>query len=434
MSSFLTTPAEICDQILGYLYRDELCNFSLCSKACRNLSLSSSYAGLKLTPESAVAFRDGGKFCSLRADVRKLYLEGKAYSDPDWEAQDGNSSIIARIEELRFCIESIRLFPSVRRVRITYSPHLWEKLRIALWKEVSALPNLKEVGFEAIPVGHFRDQDRNTHDDVYLLLLPATQEFIGSPERSVDEGGVEAFDTPTMRVEILRLYSRSMLLLRNEEQYFSNFPIRSSIDSLRELYITTGTVNLESGPGTLLFPNLVRLEINGHESSFVHSWIFKWISLHCPNIQSLGLMQRADGRASYLSPNDGDSSYPMPKLISLSLQWFSEYPIIGAGPGQPPKRYKRKQLEVLIRKFMDNGMEGLEKVKFLRRPAFGSPHHIIEGGCRITRDEIDGGRRRVRLWWKRPFYVRLGQKSFVEEEEEGQDSEDDLDENFPVGL
>ncbi|KAF3230455.1 hypothetical protein TWF192_009712 [Orbilia oligospora] len=441
MSSLLTTPAEITDQILGYLYKHDIGNFSLCSKACRKVALPSLFAGLDLTPESAAAFGDGAVFSSLRPDVRKLYLQGKVYSG---FGQEGNEDTVAYVETFRFCVESIRLFPSVRNIYIEYGSYLWENLCVALWREVSMLPNLKEVGRKVIPVGFYRGQYWKSYGDVYPHLSPITQSFVGSEEVHHDDEGVETSSKDSVRVpaglEVIRLYSRNTLLTRDEEPYFQGFPIKHSIESLRELHITAATINIESGPGTLIFPNVVKLSIDGHESSYIHHWVFQWVSRHCPNVRSLSMIKDTGYypfyAPPYFSPQDESPYFLMPKLVTLSLQWFLENPIPGAGPTQPPKKFKRRRLEALVREFMDQGMVGLKEVKFFRRPAFGSPDHIIEGGCRISKDEGSGGK--IRVWWKKPFYIMLGQKRFEEEEELGEsvegvdsDADDDLDENFP---
>ncbi|KAF3207375.1 hypothetical protein TWF679_008440 [Orbilia oligospora] len=441
MSSLLTTPAEITDQILGYLYKHDIGNFSLCSKACRKVALPSLFAGLDLTPESAAAFGDGAVFSSLRPDVRKLYLQGKVYSG---FGQEGNEDTVAYVETFRFCVESIRLFPSVRNIYIEYGSYLWENLCVALWREVSMLPNLKEVGRKVIPVGFYRGQYWKSYGDVYPHLSPITQSFVGSEEVHHDDEGVETSSKDSVRVpaglEVIRLYSRNTLLTRDEEPYFQGFPIKHSIESLRELHITAATINIESGPGTLIFPNVVKLSIDGHESSYIHHWVFQWVSRHCPNVRSLSMIKDTGYypfyAPPYFSPQDESPYFLMPRLVTLSLQWFLENPIPGAGPTQPPKKFKRRRLEALVREFMDQGMVGLREVKFFRRPAFGSPDHIIEGGCRISKDEGAGGE--IRVWWKKPFYIMLGQKRFEEEEELGEsvegvdsDADDDLDENFP---
>ncbi|TGJ67528.1 hypothetical protein EYR41_006652 [Orbilia oligospora] len=438
MSSLLATPAEICDQILGYLYKHDIGNFSLCSKACRKVALPSLFAGLDLTPESAAAFGDGAVFSSLRPDVRKLYLQGRVYSG---FGQEVNEDTVEYVETFRFCVESIRLFPSVRSIYIEYGSYLWENLCVALWREVSTLPNLKEVGRKVIHIGFYRGQYWKSYGDVYPQLSPITQSFVGSEEVNHDEDVETSKDVQMPGgLEVIRLYSRNTLLTRDEEPYFQGFPIKHSIESLRELHITALTVNIESGPGTLIFPNVVKFSIDGHESNYVHQWVFQWVSRHCPNVQSLSMIKDINSRPFYIppyfSPQEQAPYFPMPKLVTLSLQWFSEDPIPGAGPTQPPKKYKRRRLEALVREFMDQGMSGLEEVKFFRRPAFGSPNHIIEGGCRISKDEGGGGK--IRVWWKKPFYIMLGQKRFEEEEELGEsvegvdsDADDNLDENFP---
>ncbi|KAK6331738.1 hypothetical protein TWF718_002280 [Orbilia javanica] len=422
-------PVEICDEILSYLCNTDLKSFSECSRICRKLAAPFLFAGLALTPESAAAF-EAGVLCSVRSKVRKIYLKGKIYTG--FDPADGD--IAGYIETFRFCAKSLRLFPFVRKIYIEYGAYLWENLYLALWREISsALPNLKEVGLKVLR-GVPDSDDSGSYEGFYEKLSPETQQFVGPKDfwSSDEDLNIDQFHRS---LEVVRLYdSRVTSLYRDQSKYLQNFPIRSSVSSLRELYLTSPRIIIQNGPGTLTFPNLSKLEIRGLESNYVYASVLVWVSRHCPNLRSLGIRKHEKYRVSFISTGGSQTeSFQMPKVKELSLTW----PWNNPNPREHLSRYKRHDLDRFVRKLIDSGMDGLEEVRFFRIPAFGGSEDVIERSCRVTRDfggcnDDDDVQGRVRLWWRKPFYVKIGQGVLGEEEDDGEDSEDDLDDNLPL--
>ncbi|KAK6497693.1 hypothetical protein TWF481_012097 [Arthrobotrys musiformis] len=442
MSNLLTAPVEIWYEILGYLNKPDVANVSLCSKLSRNLVLPSLFAGLKLTPESAAAFGDG-ELCSLRGGVRKVYLIGTTYSGCHGESCDDT---VAYIETFRRCIESLRLFPALRGVCLEYGFYLWRNLYVAFWREISGLRGIREVEVVVVYSIPFRVHEWGRYEEVHAMLEPSTQQFVGSQTLSEGEANEEIGNIQIggSGLEVVRLSPKYRALrLDTIEKYFFDVPVKQSFSTLRELSITASRIanltnwptNTELGPQSdTYFPNLTNLEISA-QYNLGDRKLLSWISVHCPNLHTLGLITPADARYASTSVRIRyTSAFPMPKLAKLYLSWpWAPYTV---APSRQEGRFKRKELDAHVRKFISAGMYNLKEVVFLgRRDWMNDLKQFIVGGCGIEKHEVS---EKTMLLWKKSYYTEVVGRSGVrslelgEEDGGGVDSEDEFD-SPPLG-
>ncbi|KAK6345993.1 hypothetical protein TWF730_010328 [Orbilia blumenaviensis] len=430
-SSFLLSPAEIQDEILGYLCKTDLASFSSCSKKYREVTFPLLYAGLKVTPDSVAAFRDGGALASFRHCVRKLYLASKTYED--FEGQTINDTI-THIQNFYPCIRSLQQFTNVKSIKVVCTENLWENIYAALWAGVSKIPNLNDVEFK-LQEGRSRALIKywGQYQLIYSLLSSEIQEFLGPDELS--EEGHDAADYFTKPLETICINVRTtMLPTENTASHLVKFPIKSSINSLRKLKITTNRLNddrvYETRPQPeatkLIFPNLTTVEIDElPEGYFSYQRLFGWLATHCPGLKSLALRISTDGRI-IVSGDYGvefNGLFQIPQLVKVIIPWPRKF--------ERHMRYKRRELDAAVRGMVDAGMHALREVTFRRGPRWRAHYHqYVAIDCRICKDE--GGK--LRIWWRKPFALEIGQKSFVEEEDDGEGSGDDLDQEPPFGV
>lgn len=152
----------------------------------------------------------------------------------------------------------------------------------------------------------------------------------------------------------------------------------------------------------------------------------------CPNVQKLSLTTYDHARSYRTPPDHSDFAYdgliPTQKLKEVR----------SPRPEKIEGRYKRRELAGVIRHLVEAGLKDLEKVMFARKAPWERSEYIsITKMCKVTRDTA----MRPKLWWGKlyqshpyAYTYSHGKGNFTivgltEGEEDGADSQDDVDEN-----
>ncbi|EPS39118.1 hypothetical protein H072_7109 [Dactylellina haptotyla CBS 200.50] len=105
----VSLPPELYLLVLSYLPEIDVRSFSLCSKACRDLTIPYLFRSLKLCEASLAAFQAGGSFHSLRFKVRHVTFRSLGFSD-----------VLKTISLARQYCENLYLFPELIGLRIQF--------------------------------------------------------------------------------------------------------------------------------------------------------------------------------------------------------------------------------------------------------------------------------------------------------------------------
>ncbi|KAK6524578.1 hypothetical protein TWF281_011482 [Arthrobotrys megalospora] len=404
VSYLLSTPVEICREVLGHLDVSDIGNFAICSKTCRDIAFPLLLASIKLCPDSVVAFiLEDGPFYSLRSCVRNIRVVPlrRRYGD----------DTKAFIENFCFCLQSLHIFSSTTSVDLEYdfeySLPSWNNLYVALWRTISALPNLKEITFRIARPSGFQTSNqystvkRLSNDEFHSSLSLECRQFLGPALLSEQETEVKALEAYPKYLETFRVHAYTLQL----PAFHRSFLTASLVETLRCLYIHTeypradkddgNSNNNDDEAGALIFPNLESLRIYGVSGNYKQ--LLSWCIKSCPNLKDfvfhveIYFRPIVAGQAMADEQGDGEEYKRLSELhnlTTLSVQW----------PEDRKGSYSTLKLEDIIRHLVTTtaGAEGLQKVEFIRIPPWGDRDTFIIRECRITRDG-EGG---LELHWK----------------------------------
>ncbi|EWC47789.1 hypothetical protein DRE_02989 [Drechslerella stenobrocha 248] len=109
LQTVMPLPAELVIMVLEFAHTRDLKAFSTCSHACRAIALPVLFRGIRLSPNSLRAFRDGGRLAHLRPNVRHVNIEGRV-----------RASALQVINRTCLCVSALcsGMFPVVSSLRI----------------------------------------------------------------------------------------------------------------------------------------------------------------------------------------------------------------------------------------------------------------------------------------------------------------------------
>ncbi|KAK6508619.1 hypothetical protein TWF506_010701 [Arthrobotrys conoides] len=438
-SFFLDCPPEIhleiVDHLKGMLDGKTLKRFSQASKLCRTRALPALFTGLWLNREAVAAFSEGGALSWVRPFVHKNSLQHSIHltpTSPKWK-----NLLLLRPHRTSDPLRQIlTLFPSVENISTIpdfgIPSSIQNNLSIALWRAISALPNIKNITIFRTYLAQSREfRDPTGPKDPYkaflLKLSPEAIEFLG-PEGILNPELANGVSMPQQSFETINIET-SDLQLQTQPGFFSrSFFFGNSGENLKSLDLhihSRLTVAYAKGcPTTIVFPNVTKLRLQGNLLLFRESSgrIINWFSEACPNVESFRLWtykfyDSGISLAEYMELT------PMNKLQVLEIPW----------PRGEEDRSKQQELNNLIRQLISAGLESLENITFIRIPPWaGYSNEYIFRKCRIDRSE---GGRGIRIWWKKSYrYLDVKLRDLTPDQtefDEGNDSGDDLDENPP---
>ncbi|KAK6512526.1 hypothetical protein TWF481_001410 [Arthrobotrys musiformis] len=436
-SPLLACPPEIHLEIIEHLQADPkripLECFSLTSKLLRSRALPYLFNSLWLSRDSVAAFSDGGKLSPIRSYVRTLYISNKRYRRGKIYRH------VALVENLAIFAKSLHLFPSATDIAIRSDfdvpKSIQNNVYIALWRAISSFPNFKNVdvcnGY-TFTTRTSRESPRDPYGIFLRKLSPEAQNFLGPVGVSNEElwGGYD-ISPHAQSFENIHLDTYELELEREVGFASRSFFFGLSCETIKVLDLNINlylvTVGLENEPITIRFPNVRKIMLRGGQvfRGSTCQEVLNWFAQACPNTESLELSM-LEKYTTGLSQAEYDELKPMHKLKDLMMPW----------PRNAAGRYKQSELNEFIHSLMYAGLENLETLMFARIPGWNIYYneHVFRK-CRIDRNGIKG---RAKIIWRKSYrYIEvevLGGTLDPKEIEEGDDSEDDLDENPPEGA
>ncbi|KAF3929068.1 hypothetical protein ABW20_dc0104826 [Dactylellina cionopaga] len=436
----LSIPYELTLGIIAYLDFEELCNFSACSKPCREICLPTIFRSIKLYPQTCQAFQNDGSLAHIRYAVRKVFVNN------EFGVRDQSTRIFHREHVYHHGTLCEKL-----GTRLTGNPRLLSvgkpefpekvgKMSVAVAASGSSgTPRDIRLSFNHTSNFEFRELAQR-----YKLMLTPSFEFLSDDNRRFL--GLIAGDTTNTAPEHLAvlLEIRSPIFLEeatfNLEQQTLTLPLLDKTNPLSILQYSSDTLRTLELVGKLYsysdeakytpkspfvfpflyttFPNVKRLGIHPRYATNRYFGEFVW---RFPNVETLRVMVENVNRMENLIFDEIRMCYgAIPRMKNLKTIMVPGLIAVNGDAGQEWEGslvdYLLPEWEALAVDVIDGwirgGLRRLEKVAFVKRrfpravSMVTDPYiladttivKIIRGGEAVKCEEEEGGK-----MWKLEF-------------------------------